>query len=85
MRNDFNVMKDLAVHTRLTPEQRQREVGRLIDYIHKYAHCLGHGHGEGPAGGCCSGAAGAGLFSVLRSRPLCVRCCDGELWSPWPS
>nr|XP_035950815.1 piwi-like protein 1 isoform X2 [Halichoerus grypus] len=35
MRNDFNVMKDLAVHTRLTPEQRQREVGRLIDYIHK--------------------------------------------------
>ncbi|XP_006147405.1 piwi-like protein 1 [Tupaia chinensis] len=35
MRNDFNVMKDLAVHTRLTPEQRQREVGRLIDYIHR--------------------------------------------------
>eukprot|EP00069_Balaena_mysticetus_P005325 bmy_17974T0 len=35
MRNDFTVMKDLAVHTRLTPEQRQREVGRLIDYIHK--------------------------------------------------
>ncbi|CAM5161897.1 unnamed protein product [Eretmochelys imbricata] len=35
MRSDFNVMKDLAVHTRLTPEQRQREVGRLIDYIHK--------------------------------------------------
>lgn len=35
MRNDFSVMKDLAVHTRLTPEQRQREVGRLIDYIHK--------------------------------------------------
>lgn len=37
MRSDFAVMKDLAVHTRLTPEQRQREVGRLIDYIHKYA------------------------------------------------
>lgn len=35
MRNDFNVMKDLAVHTRLSPEQRQQEVGRLIDYIHK--------------------------------------------------
>lgn len=35
MRNDFTVMKDLAVHTRLTPEQRQREVGRLIDYIHR--------------------------------------------------
>lgn len=38
MRNDFNVMKDLAAHTRLTPEQRQREVGRLIDYIHR---CVG--------------------------------------------
>ncbi|XP_004844044.1 piwi-like protein 1 isoform X1 [Heterocephalus glaber] len=35
MRNDFTVMKELAAHTRLTPEQRQREVGRLIDYIHK--------------------------------------------------
>ncbi|XP_068767361.1 piwi-like protein 1 isoform X2 [Struthio camelus] len=35
MRNDFNMMKDLSVHTRLTPEQRQREVGRLIDYIQK--------------------------------------------------
>uniref|UniRef100_A0A8C3IPX6 Piwi like RNA-mediated gene silencing 1 n=1 Tax=Chrysemys picta bellii TaxID=8478 RepID=A0A8C3IPX6_CHRPI len=35
MRSDFNVMKDLAVHTRLTPEQRQCEVGRLIDYIHR--------------------------------------------------
>ncbi|KAL8180226.1 UNVERIFIED_CONTAM: Piwi-like protein 1, partial [Gekko kuhli] len=35
MRSDFNVMKDLAVHTRLAPEQRMREVGRLIDYINK--------------------------------------------------
>ncbi|XP_025951075.1 piwi-like protein 1 [Dromaius novaehollandiae] len=35
MRNDFNMMKDLSIHTRLTPEQRQREVGRLIDYIQK--------------------------------------------------
>ncbi|NXW49861.1 PIWL1 protein, partial [Nyctiprogne leucopyga] len=35
MRNDFNMMKDLAVHTRLPPEQRQREIGRLIDYIQK--------------------------------------------------
>uniref|UniRef100_A0A8C4YR68 Piwi like RNA-mediated gene silencing 1 n=1 Tax=Gopherus evgoodei TaxID=1825980 RepID=A0A8C4YR68_9SAUR len=35
MRSDFSVMKDLAVHTRLTPEQRQHEVGRLIDYIHR--------------------------------------------------
>ncbi|XP_025914599.1 piwi-like protein 1 isoform X1 [Apteryx rowi] len=35
MRNDFNMMKDLSVHTRLTPEQRQREVGRLIDYLQK--------------------------------------------------
>ncbi|XP_019394493.1 PREDICTED: piwi-like protein 1 [Crocodylus porosus] len=33
MRSDFNVMKDLSLHTRLTPERREREVGRLIDYI----------------------------------------------------
>ncbi|NXG80612.1 PIWL1 protein, partial [Baryphthengus martii] len=35
MRSDFNVMKDLAVHTRLPPEQRQREIERLIDYVRK--------------------------------------------------
>ncbi|XP_075754569.1 piwi-like protein 1 isoform X2 [Pelodiscus sinensis] len=35
MRSDFSVMKDLAVHTRLTPEQRKHEVGRLIEYVHK--------------------------------------------------
>nr|XP_020644546.1 piwi-like protein 1 [Pogona vitticeps]XP_020644547.1 piwi-like protein 1 [Pogona vitticeps]XP_020644548.1 piwi-like protein 1 [Pogona vitticeps] len=35
MRSDFNVMKDLSVHTRLPPEQRVREVGRLIEYINK--------------------------------------------------
>ena len=29
-------MKDLSVHTRLPPEQRVREVGRLIEYINKY-------------------------------------------------
>ncbi|NXH16862.1 PIWL1 protein, partial [Bucco capensis] len=33
MRNDFNVMKDLAVHTRVPPEQRQHEIGRLCRYI----------------------------------------------------
>lgn len=37
MRNDFNMMKDLACHTRLPPEQRQREIGRLVEYIRKYA------------------------------------------------
>uniref|UniRef100_A0A8B9CLL1 Piwi like RNA-mediated gene silencing 1 n=1 Tax=Anser brachyrhynchus TaxID=132585 RepID=A0A8B9CLL1_9AVES len=35
MRNDFNMMKDLAIHTRLPPERRQCEIGRLIDYIQK--------------------------------------------------
>ncbi|XP_062999758.1 piwi-like protein 1 [Elgaria multicarinata webbii] len=35
MRSDFSVMKDLSVHTRLAPEQRMREVGRLINYINK--------------------------------------------------
>ncbi|NXI47583.1 PIWL1 protein, partial [Galbula dea] len=35
MRNDFNMMKDLAVHTRLQPRHRQREIRRLCDYIQK--------------------------------------------------
>ncbi|NWU61322.1 PIWL1 protein, partial [Pterocles burchelli] len=35
MRNDFNMMKDLSTHTRLPPEQRQREIRKLIDYIRK--------------------------------------------------
>uniref|UniRef100_A0A8V0ZVE7 Piwi-like protein 1 n=1 Tax=Gallus gallus TaxID=9031 RepID=A0A8V0ZVE7_CHICK len=35
MRNDFNMMKDLAVHTRLSPEQRQREIGKLVDCMKK--------------------------------------------------
>ncbi|XP_056198802.1 piwi-like protein 1 [Falco biarmicus] len=35
MRSDFNMMKDLAVHTRLPPEQRQCEIGKLIDCIQK--------------------------------------------------
>ncbi|KAM4796588.1 piwi-like protein 1 [Rhinophrynus dorsalis] len=35
MRSDFNVMKDLAVHTRLAPDQRERQVGRFLNYIHK--------------------------------------------------
>ncbi|NWR55762.1 PIWL1 protein, partial [Bucorvus abyssinicus] len=35
MRNDFNVMKDLAVHTRLPPDQRQQEIGRFMDCIQR--------------------------------------------------
>ncbi|NXL28210.1 PIWL1 protein, partial [Glaucidium brasilianum] len=35
MRSDFNMMKDLASHTRLPPEQRYCEVRRLSDYIQK--------------------------------------------------
>ncbi|XP_069825609.1 piwi-like protein 1 [Dendropsophus ebraccatus] len=35
MRSDFNVMKDLAVHTRLPPDQRERQVAKFLDYIHK--------------------------------------------------
>lgn len=35
MRSDFNVMKDLAIHTRLAPEQREKQVGRFLDYVHK--------------------------------------------------
>ncbi|XP_068099765.1 piwi-like protein 1 [Hyperolius riggenbachi] len=35
MRSDFSVMKDLAVHTRLAPDQRERQVGKFLEYIHK--------------------------------------------------
>ncbi|KAM9330875.1 piwi-like protein 1 [Gastrophryne carolinensis] len=35
MRSDFNVMKDLAIHTRLAPEQREKQVGRFLDCIHR--------------------------------------------------
>ncbi|XP_075119109.1 piwi-like protein 1 [Leptodactylus fuscus] len=35
MRSDFNVMKDLAVHTRLPPDQRERQVAKFLNYIHK--------------------------------------------------
>ncbi|NXX19423.1 PIWL1 protein, partial [Podargus strigoides] len=35
MRNDFSVMKHLSAYTRLPPEKRQREVGKIIDYIKK--------------------------------------------------
>ncbi|XP_010132094.1 PREDICTED: piwi-like protein 1 [Buceros rhinoceros silvestris] len=38
MRSDFNVMKDLAVHTRLPPDQRQQEIGRFMGYIQKDAN-----------------------------------------------
>ncbi|XP_063287992.1 piwi-like protein 1 [Pelobates fuscus] len=35
MRSDFTVMRDLAVHTRLPPDQREKTVGKFLDYIHK--------------------------------------------------
>ncbi|XP_077317934.1 piwi-like protein 1 isoform X1 [Lithobates pipiens] len=35
MRSDFNVMKDLATHTRLAPEKRKNQVSRFLNYIHK--------------------------------------------------
>ncbi|KAM8962021.1 piwi-like protein 1 [Pelodytes ibericus] len=35
MRSDFNVMKDLAIHTRLAPDQREKQVGKFLNYIHK--------------------------------------------------
>ncbi|NXO01449.1 PIWL1 protein, partial [Rhinopomastus cyanomelas] len=35
MRSDFYTMRDLAVHTRLPPEQRQHEIGKLIDSIQR--------------------------------------------------
>ncbi|XP_055511474.1 piwi-like protein 1 [Leucoraja erinacea] len=33
MRSDFNVMRDLSAHTRLTPEQREQQLWRFVDYI----------------------------------------------------
>ncbi|XP_051508988.1 piwi-like protein 1 [Myxocyprinus asiaticus] len=35
MRSDFNIMKDLASHTRLSPEQREGRVNRLISNINR--------------------------------------------------
>ncbi|KAG9354828.1 hypothetical protein JZ751_001541 [Albula glossodonta] len=35
MRSDFNIMKDLSSHTRLTPEQREGRLNRFINNIHK--------------------------------------------------
>ncbi|KAM5194696.1 piwi-like protein 1 [Mantella aurantiaca] len=35
MRSDFNVMKDLSIHTRLAPEERRKQVSRFLDYVHK--------------------------------------------------
>ncbi|OCU01987.1 piwi-like protein 1 [Xenopus laevis] len=35
MRSDFNVMKDLAIYTRLAPEQREKSVGKFLNNIHK--------------------------------------------------
>ncbi|XP_030626880.1 piwi-like protein 1 [Chanos chanos] len=34
MRSDFNIMKDLASHTRLTPEQRENRLSRFVSNIH---------------------------------------------------
>ncbi|RXN19546.1 piwi 1 [Labeo rohita] len=37
MRADFNIMKDLASHTRLSPEQRESRINRLISNINRNA------------------------------------------------
>ncbi|XP_065103397.1 piwi-like protein 1 [Paramisgurnus dabryanus] len=37
MRSDFNIMKDLASHTRLSPEQRETRINRLISNINRNA------------------------------------------------
>nr|DBA32427.1 TPA: hypothetical protein GDO54_000221 [Pyxicephalus adspersus] len=38
MRNDFRVMRDLAVYTRLAPEQRERQLSRFLKRIHTEAN-----------------------------------------------
>nr|AGL54162.1 PIWI-like protein 1 [Ambystoma mexicanum] len=35
MRRDYVVMKDLSAHTRLAPEQREKEVGKLLTYMQR--------------------------------------------------
>ncbi|XP_073532235.1 piwi-like protein 1 [Phyllobates terribilis] len=35
MRADYSVMKELANHTRLVPEQREKQVGTFLDHIHR--------------------------------------------------
>ncbi|XP_068122739.1 UV radiation resistance-associated gene protein isoform X3 [Hyperolius riggenbachi] len=35
MRSDYAVMKDLAVHTRLPPDQRERQVSSFLSHIHR--------------------------------------------------
>ncbi|KAM4616451.1 piwi-like protein 1 isoform 1-T1 [Polymixia lowei] len=35
MRSDFNIMKDLAIHTRLSPEQREARLSRFVNNIQK--------------------------------------------------
>ncbi|CAL1616189.1 unnamed protein product [Knipowitschia caucasica] len=35
MRSDFNIMKDLSVHTRLSPEDRERRLSRFVMNINK--------------------------------------------------
>ncbi|XP_060786656.1 piwi-like protein 1 [Neoarius graeffei] len=37
MRNDFNIMKDLSSHTRLTPEQRENRLSRFLGHMSKNA------------------------------------------------
>ncbi|XP_059194229.1 piwi-like protein 1 [Centropristis striata] len=37
MRSDFNIMKDLSTHTRLSPEQREGRLNRFVSQIQKNA------------------------------------------------
>ncbi|KAK2859956.1 hypothetical protein Q7C36_004122 [Tachysurus vachellii] len=37
MRNDFTIMRDLATHTRLSPEQRENRLNRFVSKISKNA------------------------------------------------
>ncbi|XP_056889772.1 piwi-like protein 1 [Takifugu flavidus] len=37
MRSDFNIMRDLSVHTRLTPEQREQRLNRFMSNIQRNA------------------------------------------------
>ena len=38
MRSDFNIMKELATHTRLTPDQREVRLNRFVNSIHKWVN-----------------------------------------------
>jgi hypothetical protein len=60
MKNDFRVMKNIAMYTRITPNQRQAALKKFISNIQGMRVCL---VAEGPAQSDASGQYGQTCFS----------------------